>query len=113
MPGMQKFGDNKRENYSPSTTYGHGQGRGQGVQHRDRDSGNEQSPRRRVDRYRREVFSINEKLLKQNDTIIQLLKEIRDRLPARGGIAMIDPLEVPPEISIDPADLSLEDDIDK
>ena len=83
---QQKYGDNKRPNYSPSTSFNYGRAQNNGQsQRRDRDNGNEQHPRRRVDRYRREVFTINEKIVKQNDQIISLLREIRDRLPGPAG----------------------------
>lgn len=42
---------------------------------------NAQHPRRRTDRFKRETLNLSEKLIKQNDIIIRLLKEIRDRLP--------------------------------
>jgi hypothetical protein len=61
-------------NYSPgSNNYGSS---GQSSFH----AGN-QHPRRRNDRFKRESLNNSDRLLKQNDTIIQLLKEIRDRLP--------------------------------
>jgi hypothetical protein len=62
-------------NYSPSTSfrYASGQNSFQGT-------GN-QHPRRRNDRFRRESLNHSDKIVKQNDTIIRLLKEIRDRLP--------------------------------
>ncbi|MBN2036805.1 MAG: hypothetical protein JW768_08700 [Chitinispirillaceae bacterium] len=41
----------------------------------------QQHPRRRADRYKRESLNFNDRLSKQNDMIIRLLKEIRDRLP--------------------------------
>lgn len=74
----QKYSENRGKNYSPSTSYnygrsqnGHGWGQGQGYQ---------QHPRRRIDRYKRESINFNDRLIKQNDIIIKLLKEIRDRL---------------------------------
>lgn len=41
-----------------------------------------QNQRRRPDRFKRDNYNYNERLIKQNDIIIRLLKEIRDRLPA-------------------------------
>jgi hypothetical protein len=41
----------------------------------------QQHPRRRVDRFKRESLNSNDKVTRQNDLIIRLLKEIRDRLP--------------------------------
>ncbi|MBN1131358.1 MAG: hypothetical protein JXA71_20395 [Chitinispirillaceae bacterium] len=40
-----------------------------------------QHPRRRADRFKRESLNVNDKIARQNDVIIKLLKEIRDRLP--------------------------------
>jgi hypothetical protein len=42
----------------------------------------QQHPHKKVDRFRREPVNYSEKLVRQNDLIIKLLKEIRDRLPA-------------------------------
>jgi len=41
----------------------------------------QQHPRRRTDRFKRETLNSNDKIARQNDIIIRLLKEIRDRLP--------------------------------
>jgi hypothetical protein len=41
----------------------------------------QQHPRRRTDRFKRESINMNDKITRQNDIIIRLLKEIRDRLP--------------------------------
>jgi hypothetical protein len=70
----QKYPE-KMPNYSPSTAfnYGHHGGGYNGMQ---------QHPRRRADRFKRETLNLNDKVVKQNDLIIRLLKEIRDRLPA-------------------------------
>ncbi len=71
-----KFNGSKRNNYSPSASYYYhknGQTRGQSYQ---------QHPRRRSDRYKRESINYSEKVVRQNDIIIRLLKEIRDRLPS-------------------------------
>ena len=72
---VHKYGDNKGKNYSPSASYNYqnSQGRGQG-------QGYQQHPRRRIDRYKRENMNFSDKLVKQNDIIIRLLKEIRDNL---------------------------------
>jgi len=76
----QKYPE-KMPNYSPSTSYNYGhqggrQGGGQGGY-----GGMQQHPRRRADRFKRESINLNDKVVKQNDIIIRLLKEIRDRLP--------------------------------
>ena len=74
-PSVHKYGDNKGKNYSPSASYNYqnSQGRGQG-------QGYQQHPRRRIDRFKRENMNFSDKLVKQNDIIIRLLKEIRDSL---------------------------------
>jgi hypothetical protein len=65
----------KNPNYSPSISYNYSPQAGY--------NGNSQMhPRRRNDRYRRESLNSNERAIRQNDIIIRLLKEIRDRLPA-------------------------------
>jgi hypothetical protein len=69
----QKYPE-KMPNYSPSTSYNYGHQGGYG--------GMQQHPRRRADRFKRESINLNDKVVKQNDIIIRLLKEIRDRLPA-------------------------------
>jgi hypothetical protein len=68
----QKYPE-KMPNYSPSTSYNYGHHGGYG--------GMQQHPRRRADRFKRESLNLNDKVVKQNDLIIRLLKEIRDRLP--------------------------------
>jgi hypothetical protein len=75
--GNRNFGPpkypEKMPNYSPSTSYNYG--------HHGGYSGMQQHPRRRADRFKRETINQSDKLVKQNDLIIRLLKEIRDRLP--------------------------------
>jgi|WetSurMetagenome_2_1015567.scaffolds.fasta_scaffold00017_55 hypothetical protein len=62
----------KMPNYSPSTSYNYSPASGfVGGQH----------PRRRNENFKRGSLNVSEKLVKQNDMIIRLLKEIRDRLP--------------------------------
>jgi hypothetical protein len=69
--GHMKYPE-KSANYSPSASYNYSPGAGyNGVQH----------PRRRTDRFKREVMNQSDRTVKQNDIIIRLLKEIRDRLP--------------------------------
>jgi hypothetical protein len=80
-PGMRKPMSSakypeKSPNYSPSTSYnyspqtGHTGGQAQ------------MNPRRRTDNFRRDTPNSSDRILRQNDIIIRLLKEIRDRLPA-------------------------------
>lgn len=75
--GNRNFGPpkypEKMPNYSPSTSYNYG--------HHGGYNGMQQHPRRRADRFKRETINQSDKLVKQNDLIIRLLKEIRDRLP--------------------------------
>ncbi len=64
----------KSPNYSPSTSYNYSPQTGY--------AGNSQMyQRRRPERFRREGPSPYDRLARQNDIIIRLLKEIRDRLP--------------------------------
>jgi len=89
--GQGKYGD-KGGGYSPSHSFGHGSG-GYNNNGNYNNSGNynnaggynsqhQNNPRRRVDRFKRDTYNHSERLVKQNDIIIRLLKEIRDRLPA-------------------------------
>ena len=78
--------------YSPSQNYNsQGQGNYNSYNSQNRNFASHQDPRRggvrveRVDRFRRDPVNYSEKITKQNDLIIRLLKEIRDRLPAPAG----------------------------
>ena len=75
-PMAQKYPE-KNPNYSPSTSYNYSPQTGY--------NGNSQMFQRRrpgpPDRFRRDAPGGNDRLLRQNDIIIRLLKEIRDRLP--------------------------------
>ncbi len=71
-----RYSDNKGKNYSPSVSFNYQNGQ----QSRPHDQGYQQHPRRRIDRYKRETIHYSEKLIKQNDIIIRLLKEIRNGL---------------------------------
>lgn len=66
------FGE-RNHNYSPSVSYNYNPGGTQTSQ---------QNPRRRTDRSKREMHNSTDKLIKQNNTIIKLLKEISDKLSA-------------------------------
>ncbi len=68
----QKYPE-KMPNYSPSTSYNYSPATGF--------NGGQQHPRRRNDRFKRETLNLTDRVVKQNDVIIRLLKEIRDRLP--------------------------------
>lgn len=70
-----KFSDNR---YSPSSNYNHSYnsvGGGYG-------NPQQQHPKRKIERFKRDSVNYNERLARQNDIIIRVLKEIRDRLPA-------------------------------
>jgi hypothetical protein len=69
----QKYNDNKNANYSPSTSYNYQNGKSR--------SNTRNVPRRRIDRFKRESMGSYDRLIKQNDIMIKLLKDIRDRLP--------------------------------
>jgi hypothetical protein len=71
--GQPKYPE-KMPNYSPSTSYNYGHQGGY-------NGSMQQHPRRRADRFKRESINQSDRLVKQNDLIIRLLKEIRDRLP--------------------------------
>ena len=82
-PMAQKYPE-KNPNYSPSTSYNYSPQTGY--------NGNSQMFQRRrpgqqgQDRFRSNPSSnSNERVLRQNDIIIRLLKEIRDRLPMPGS----------------------------
>ena len=75
----QNFGSNKNANYSPSTSYNYNN-QGSSTT-RDR-GGYQNNLRKKNDRFTKNTPNSNDKLLKQNDIIIKLLREIRDRLPA-------------------------------
>jgi hypothetical protein len=70
--GQPKYPE-KMPNYSPSTAFNYSPATGF--------NGGQQHPRRRNDRFKRESLNLNDKIVKQNDIMIRLLKEIRDRLP--------------------------------
>lgn len=74
---VNKFNENKGSRYSPSASYNYnnnnnGQSRSQ--------SPNAPHQKRRIERYKRDSGNSNEKIIKQNDIIIRLLKEIRDKI---------------------------------
>lgn len=62
-------------NYSPSTSYKY-------TNNNNSFSNGQQQPFRRNDRFKRDTPNPNERLIRQNDIIIRLLKDIRDRLPS-------------------------------
>ena len=88
-----KLEDNKSDNYSPSVSFNYGaNSAGQSIKKsssnkvpRARQQGNGGQNKRRNENKKKNVHPVNpnqtEKMIRQNDTIIKLLKEIRDRLP--------------------------------
>jgi hypothetical protein len=72
-PMSTKYSE-KKPNYSPSTSYNYSPQTGH-------TGSSPMNPRRRVDNFRRETPNSSDRIFKQNDIIIRLLKEIRDRLP--------------------------------
>jgi hypothetical protein len=74
----QRYDNNA--NYSPSTSFRRNNSGTGSYQ------GHNQQPRRRTDRFKRESLNHTDKLLRQNDIIISLLREIRDRLPPNPDI---------------------------
>jgi hypothetical protein len=71
-PIPSKYQDNR---YSPSSNYNYNS---------NNSFPSSQHPRRRFDRFKRDPTgnsNNNDRLMRQNDLIIRLLKEIRDRLP--------------------------------
>jgi hypothetical protein len=76
-PGNRKMGPpkypEKMPNYSPSTSYNYSPATGF--------NGGQQHPRRRNDHFKRDTSNMSDRIAKQNDIIIRVLKEIRDRLP--------------------------------
>jgi hypothetical protein len=79
-PYQSKYQDNRYT--SPSANYNYNSGNGY--------AGQQQHPRRRVDRFKRETINYSERIMHQNDLIIRLLKEIRDRLPAPAVSVTVD-----------------------
>ena len=94
QPGRKPMSP-KGHTYSPSSSYNynHGNnynGNGYNSNYNNNYNGQSQHPRRRTFK----PLNYNEKIAKQNDIIIKLLKEIRDRLPAPVGSELIDNDEV-------------------
>ena len=80
-PGSSNY-NGKSHGYNSNSNYSYGNSMYNGNSGSGYNGQQQQHPRRRVDRFKRESISYNERIVKQNDTIIRLLKEIRDRLPA-------------------------------
>lgn len=98
----------KSHNYSPSSNYNYGNGNSHGNSnhgnHGNSSGGGGSKPHHRKPGppFKREGHGSSDKLIKQNDLIISLLKEIRDRLPA--------PPNAPKPLDIDQS--ALIDDVD-
>ena len=76
-PAPTRFQDNRFS--SPSSNYNYNSNAGY---NQSNGFGGPAHPRRRIDRFKRETINYNDRIIRQNDSIIRLLKEIRDRLPA-------------------------------
>jgi hypothetical protein len=79
-----KYQDNR---YSPSANYNYNSNGGFPSQ--------QQYQRRRIDnRFKKDNVNYNDRIMRQNDLIIRLLKEIRDRLPSPPVSAPAEGIEV-------------------
>ncbi|MBN1578756.1 MAG: hypothetical protein JW913_19490 [Chitinispirillaceae bacterium] len=75
----------KNQVYSPSTNYnynGNQSMHGNHGSYGNSNYGNPHNQRRKPNQFKRDNHGAGDRLAKQNDIIIRLLKEIRDRLPA-------------------------------
>ncbi len=108
-PSTQKYNENKNSNYSPSTSYNYQNGKSHGH--------TKNLPRRRFDRFKKDTSGSNDRLVKQNDIIIKLLKDIRDRLPKQSQEMILNSTREnkiqTPQAPKDPIkDRNIEEDID-
>ncbi len=74
----------KSQVYSPSVNYnynGNQSQHGNPTGHGNASYHNQQHPKRKSNQFKRDIHGFYDRICKQNDTIIRLLKEIRDRLP--------------------------------
>lgn len=81
----RKSNTQKTQAYSPSTNYNYGNQSSHGSHgnHGNSGFGNQQHQRRKPGQFKRDNHGGgSDRIAKQNDVIIRLLKEIRDRLPA-------------------------------
>lgn len=84
--------NSKAQGYSPSTNYNYGNQNQHGSHNNSHGNhtghgnyGTQQQQRRKNTNFKqRDNHGVNDRIIKQNDIIIRLLKEIRDRLPANG-----------------------------
>ncbi len=87
-PIPSKYNDKSHNAYGSGQNYSYGNQSFNGNSHFNggnsfnNSHNNQQNQRRRTDRFKRDNYNHNDRLAKQNDIIIRLLKEIRDRLPA-------------------------------
>ncbi|MBD3419972.1 MAG: hypothetical protein GF398_07645 [Chitinivibrionales bacterium] len=74
--------NDKNTNYSPSANYNYGHSRGhqQNHNHQNRSNSKQQQPRKQQDRFKRDILNVVERMTKQNNVMIKLLKEINERL---------------------------------
>jgi hypothetical protein len=88
-PMPSKYNDKNHNSYNPGQNYNYGNQSYNGNSHYNVGNSfnnNQNNQRRRTDRFKRDNYNHNDRLIKQNDIIIRLLKEIRDRLPAPAAI---------------------------
>ena len=81
----RKPGMSKPQGYSPSMNYNYNGNQAQHGNHGNHGNSNfsnQQHQRRKPGQFKRDNHNSNDRLVKQNDIIIRILKEIRDRLPA-------------------------------
>ncbi len=71
----------KSQVYSPSTSYNYNGTQTAHGNHGNPNYGSQQHLRRKPNQFKRDNHGATDRLAKQNDIIIRLLKEIRDRLP--------------------------------
>ncbi len=87
-PMPSKYNDKNHNSYGSGQSYNYGNQSYNGNSHYNNGNSynnnhnNQMNQRRRPDRFKRDNYNNNDRLIKQNDIIIRLLKEIRDRLPA-------------------------------
>jgi hypothetical protein len=83
----------KNQNYSPSMSYNYNPAGQMGMGH-----GSMQHPHRRTDRFKRELITLQERIVRQNNIIIKLLKELNYRLAplqSSGGKPVDIPADTP------------------
>ena len=86
----------KNQGYSPSTNYNYNGNQSQHGNHGNFGNpnyGNPHPQRRKPNQFKRDNHWVSDRLAKQNDVIIRLLKEIRDRLPTLPVVPVVESAE--------------------